>query len=354
MMKNVRVLAYGLLIYGMIANAFVFYDKSGFCKHACGTRRKIFPDSTMIMQQKLFGSSNLFTERRFRSYQSNGIWELQSTVSAGEGVLPTKDTIPYGPHIKVKGKVVNIIGFLFLLTTMLSSVLTLPLFWLCWVFSKLFDNKRRRAVDWCVHVLFRFAMAMMFYKPKVEGVENLPNPDEGVLLVPNHTSMLDILTLSAFLPTGFKYVSKVEVLDVPSIGWQMQMAGHIPLKRTDRKSQVETVMATVDTLKNGNSVCMFPEGTRTKTGRINEFKKGPFSIATKSGARIVPISICNMTKWYPNHAAFPLAVPNNIVIKIHRPIDPKGKKAAELMEETFRIVEGGLPDDQKKAASIDC
>jgi len=348
MKENVRTLTFGVLIYGMIANAFVCYDESGFCRHKCGTHSRLFSDSTMTMQQKLFGSSNLFTQKRLRSYQSNEIWKLHSTQSVGEVALPTEDNIPYGPHIKVKGKVLNIIGFLFIVTCMFSCLLTFPLFCICWAFSKLFDNKRRGVMDWCVRVWAQIAMGMMFYKPKVEGIENLPNPDEGVLFLPNHTSMLDILTLSAFLPKGFKYVTKVEVLDIPFIGWSMKMAGHIPLKRTNRKSQIETVRATIDALKDGNSICMFPEGTRTKTGRINEFKKGPFSIATKSGARIVPISICNVTKWYPNHAAVPLAVPNNIVLKIHPPIDTVGKKDEKILEETFKAVEGGLPDDQKK------
>merc|ERR1719265_2984348 len=89
---------------------------------------------------------------------------------------------------------------------------------------------------------------------KVEGVENLPPADEAVMYTPNHCSFLDIFSLSGYIPRRFKYISKIEILRIPLIGWAMQMAKHIAIRRMDRKSQMQTLKDAVDTLKAGNAL----------------------------------------------------------------------------------------------------
>jgi len=262
-----------------------------------------------------------------------------------------QQAIIYGPHLKVANKVLSLCGLMYLANIVVSAVLLFPFVCVSYVFSLIFDKKRRRLTDFLVSLWARFAMMLCLYHPKIEGKENLPSDSEGVLYLANHTSYLDILTLSAFLNRGFKYVSKIEVLDIPIIGWAMQMAGHIAVRRNNRDSQVKTVTDTIHALKNGNSVCMFPEGTRTKTGRLNTFKKGSFVIAKKAGARIVPISLCNVTKWFPIWAWMPLACPTDIIIKIHPPIDPEGLEESELFQQTYCAIEAGLPECQRSLQS---
>jgi len=217
-------------------------------------------------------------------------------------------------------------------------------------YSKLFDQKTRSVMDWCVSLWAKLAMGAMGYRVKLEGAENIPEGG-SVLVCPNHTSFLDILTLSAFLPKGFKYVTKREILDIPFIGWSMRMAGHIPVMRQDRRSQLETVKKSIAALKDGNSILMFPEGTRTKNGRLQAFKKGPFSIATKSEATILPVSICNLPKWFPVSAAMPLRVPNDVILRVHPPISAKGVSEEELMAKTFDAIASGLPGEQRPMAT---
>ncbi|CAM9367084.1 unnamed protein product, partial [Heterosigma akashiwo] len=183
-----------------------------------------------------------------------------------------------------------------------------------------------------------------------EGAEHVPRRGP-VMICPNHTSFLDILTLSAFLPKGFKYVSKREILRIPFIGWTMQLAGHIPVMREDSRSQLETVKNTIVALKDGCSILMFPEGTRSQDGRLQNFKQGPFSIATKAGATILPVSICNVPKWFPATAAMPLRVPNDVVIRIHPPISAKGMSREDLLVKTFGAIASGLPAEQKPIAA---
>ena len=81
------------------------------------------------------------------------------------------------------------------------------------VLSLIVDKgKKMRYVDWVVHVWAQVTMRFIGYVPRVEGVENLPPMDETVMYVPNHTSFLDILTLSGFIKRPFKYISKIEIL----------------------------------------------------------------------------------------------------------------------------------------------
>jgi|TARA_B100000513_G_scaffold126105_1_gene56001 1-acyl-sn-glycerol-3-phosphate acyltransferase len=84
---------------------------------------------------------------------------------------------------------------------------------------------------------------------QVEGLENLPPPDETVMYVPNHTSFLDIFALSGYLPRRFKYISKIEILRIPLIGWAMRFARHIAIRRTDRASQLATFKEAVACLQ---------------------------------------------------------------------------------------------------------
>jgi len=74
----------------------------------------------------------------------------------------------------------------------------------------------------------------MGYRAKVSGLENIPSLDKGLMVIPNHTSFLDILTISAFVPLNCKYISKVEILRLPFIGWAMRMARHIAIRRSSR------------------------------------------------------------------------------------------------------------------------
>ena len=117
------------------------------------------------------------------------------------------------------------------------------------------------------------SMTICGYTPEVVGLEHL----EGVghcLYVPNHASFLDILTLTGFVPRPMKYVSEAKILEIPLIGWPMRLAGHVALKRGNRRSQLETFKDTVASLEKGNSLITFAEGGRSVSGKLMPFKRG--------------------------------------------------------------------------------
>ena len=154
-------------------------------------------------------------------------------------------------------------------------------------------------------------------------------------------------TRQGTVPRAFKYMSKQEILQIPIIGWAMQMAGHIGIKRMDKRSQLEAFKAAVDALKKGNSVVTFAEGTRSPDGRLQSMKAGPIKMAVKAGVKVVPVSICNLYKWMPATAGTPLAFPQQIEVKIHPAMDTKGKTEEELLNYVYNSVNEGLPDHQK-------
>lgn len=231
-----------------------------------------------------------------------------------------------------------------LIVLILSYIPLLP----CVVYSMIFDRQRRRAVDFCVKLWARGSLVMLGAEVQVIGAENLPPPDEAVLYCPNHSSFLDIFVLSAYLPRYIKYISKIEILRIPLIGWAMQFARHIPLRRNDRKSQMETFREAVASLQAGNNVIAFPEGTRSKDGRVIAFKKGPFTMAAKAGVRVVPISIVGTHIFQPTKAFVPLAPPRGVSIICHPPLAvPISKKEQLSTDECRAAVISALPSEMR-------
>lgn len=120
------------------------------------------------------------------------------------------------------------------------------------------------------------------------------------VLVANHLSLLDILVLFRLFK-DFKWVSKAEIFKVPGVGWNMSLNKYIPLKRGDKASIAEMMEMSEATLRSGSSVMIFPEGTRSKTGEMRDFKRGAFEMARATDVAIVPIVIQGTSDALPKH-----------------------------------------------------
>lgn len=263
---------------------------------------------------------------------------------------PNKALPSYSKYgvIKIAGMDANVvIGLIFVVACFGVAAMLYPAILISAGLSTIFDKKRRRAVDWIVHWWAKLTCFFIFYAPKVTGLANLPDKSEAVMYIPNHCSYLDIFTMSGFLPRPFKYVSKIEILRIPLIGWAMQLAGHIAIRRMDKKSQLQTFKETIECLVDGNSIVTFAEGTRSRTGKLMPFKKGPIKMAIKAKKRIVPVSICNVYRWMPDTAVTPLGFPRGVEIKVHPPVDTVGRKEDDILQDVFDAVNSGLPEYQK-------
>ena len=201
--------------------------------------------------------------------------------------------------------------------------------------------------DWIVHLWANAALQSTLCVPRVYGLENLPKPGETVMFVPNHTSFMDILVMSGFVPRPFKYLSKSEIMDIPVIGWAMKLAKHVFLKRDDLKSTMEVTETCVQRLLDGNSMVLFAEGTRSPDGSLRAFKKGAFQMAKEAGVKVVPVSIGNLHRWMPSTALLPLAPIRQVYVTIHPAIETKDQKISQVRAKCFEAVNSGLPPYQQ-------
>jgi len=127
-------------------------------------------------------------------------------------------------------------------------------------------------------------------KVTVKGHLNI-DPAGSYIYMSNHLSNFDIPVLLAYLPVQFRWLAKAELFKIPIFGYAMQRAGYISINRFDRKSAIQSLNKVAEIIRNGTSVIIFPEGTRSQNQNIQSFKKGGFVLAVDSGVPITPMII---------------------------------------------------------------
>ncbi|KAL5225130.1 hypothetical protein ABZP36_011769 [Zizania latifolia] len=197
----------------------------------------------------------------------------------------------------------------------------------------LFDRYRRRAQHYIAKIWATLTISM-FYKLEVEGIENLPPNSNPAVYVANHQSFLDIYTLLT-LGRCFKFISKTSIFMFPIIGWAMYLLGVIPLRRMDSRSQLDCLKRCVDLVKKGASVFFFPEGTRSKDGKLGVFKRGAFSVATRTGAPVIPITLLGTGELMPAGME-DILNSGSVKVIIHHPIE--GNDAEKLCSEARKVI----------------
>lgn len=130
---------------------------------------------------------------------------------------------------------------------------------------------------------------------------NVPSdPRRPYVVVANHESFVDILLIS-HLPFEMKWMSKKEFFKIPFVGWGMQLAGDIHLDRESRKAGVQALVECRDRLDKKVSVMIFPEGTRSRSGELQEFKDGAFRLAVQAGVPILPLAVTGTREALVKH-----------------------------------------------------
>jgi 1-acyl-sn-glycerol-3-phosphate acyltransferase len=170
---------------------------------------------------------------------------------------------------------------------------------------------------------------MTCWRYKVRGRENVKR-NKTYVVVSNHQSQLDILVaFTCFF--HFKWVSKIEVFSLPLIGWNMRLNKYIKLKRGDKKSIAEMMQDAEKTLKQGNSVFIFPEVTRSETGVLRPFKPGAFILAKKLKLPVLPIAINGSIHALPKYSINYQGV-HHITMDILEPVEYEEFKDMEIEE----------------------
>ena len=177
------------------------------------------------------------------------------------------------------------------------------------------------------------------WKVKISGRSHIKK-NKGYVLVANHSSLADIVILYC-LGKHFKWISKESLFKIPFFGWTMSLLRYISLRRGEHGSIRDTLREAQEWLEKDISVLIFPEGTRSRTGDLGEFKNGAFKIAIRTGKPLIPIVITGTNKAISKGEAMMTAkvegsikVLPAIDVSSYKPEDYKILKAnvRELME----------------------
>lgn len=160
------------------------------------------------------------------------------------------------------------------------------------------DPRGRRVHAYCAVPWSKSILWVCGIKIKVLGRENL-EPDVPRIYMVNHQSYFDIFTLLANLPVQFKFVLKQELMRVPFLGPAMRRAKYVGIERDDPRKAIKSMNDAADRFREGASILIFPEGTRSPDGRLQAFKPGGFHLALKAKGDIVPVSIVGTHRIVP-------------------------------------------------------
>ncbi len=190
-------------------------------------------------------------------------------------------------------------------------------------------------------------------KVRLTGKEKI-DTSKAYVYMANHQSWFDIFVLLAYIPGQFRWLAKEELFRIPIVGKAMEVIGYIPIDRSNRSKAFQSLAKAAEQIRNGTSVMIFPEGTRSSDGILQPFKKGGFILAIQSQQPIVPISISGSYRILPKGKW--LVRPGLIQVTIHDPIPTAGLELKDrnvLVDKVRECILGGLsPEEQgvKKAA----
>ena len=221
----------------------------------------------------------------------------------------------------------TVVGFL---------ILSIPLLIVEWIIGKFNPELKSKSSLKIVNAAFKLILWEAGVTTTVLGEENVPK-DKAVLYVANHRSYFDILVTYVRVPRPTGYVAKKEMEKIPLLSNWMRYLHCLFLNRKDVKEGLKTILTGVEQIKNGISVCIFPEGTRNSGDELTmlPFKEGSFKMASKSGCPIIPIAINNSAQIWEAH--LPSMKKTHVVIEYGKPI---------IMKE--------LPKEDQKAIGAYC
>lgn len=197
------------------------------------------------------------------------------------------------------------------------------------------------------HLWSRAVCVLLLVKVKVIGRENI-DKNTSYVFVANHQGAFDIWSIYGYLNHDFKWLMKKELEKILLVGYACKRAGHIFVDDTKISGIRETIEQSEHTLKDGMSLVIFPEGSRTFDGKMIPFKRGAFMLASEFKLPVVPITIDGAFKAMPRTTYN--ATPTRITLTIHKPIYPgaNGFNTKLLMAQCRDEIQSALPPEYQE------
>jgi 1-acyl-sn-glycerol-3-phosphate acyltransferase len=188
----------------------------------------------------------------------------------------------------------------------------------------------------------RILLKLTGVRVELEGAQNV-SAETPQIFMANHQSDFDILILLAHIPGQFRWIAKKELFKIPVFGKAMRNAGYIEIDRQNHESALKSLDEAAGKIRDGKSVVTFPEGTRSRDGKIKQFKQGMFYLAIQSGVPIIPISIIGAREIMSKRSL--MIKPGVIKMMIGKPVDVSPytlETRGALIDLTRRIIIGNF------------
>jgi 1-acyl-sn-glycerol-3-phosphate acyltransferase len=184
----------------------------------------------------------------------------------------------------------------------------------------------------------RIALLLAGVRVQVHGIERLADPRNTVVMA-NHVSHLDAPIVFQVLPVDFKAILKKELMRAPVFNRVLRFAGFVEVDRRDRTQSSGAIERTARSLAGGNTFLVFPEGTRSPTGELGDFKRGGFVAAIKAGSRIVPVALHGTRELMPR-GGFRIR-PGTVQVRLLDPVDA-GRYSYDDRDQLVQEVRGRI------------
>jgi len=166
----------------------------------------------------------------------------------------------------------------------------------------------------------KLLFALVGCRVRVVGKEYMETPGAKIYAA-NHTSYFDVVAVMMGLGVPYRFVSKMEVVNMPFIGTFLNQMGHLKFERSDPQSRLRQVQQIEDLLRDGESIFIFPEGTFSAEDGVRPFQLGAFNAAVATGAPIIPVSLAGTRRFLRDGTYLPR--PTSVTITLHPPIYPQ-------------------------------
>ncbi len=210
---------------------------------------------------------------------------------------------------------------------LLFLIITIPVVLILFILRLVNRNAADTIARGFIKFIFTVIRLTLCTRVHVEGRENIPDKT-AVLYIANHLSIFDIVMTYPYFKGTTGYIAKKELKKIPLLNFWMELIECEFLDRSSLKAGFKMITNSIEKIHNGISIFIFPEGTRSKTGEMAEFKGGSFKIATKAKCPIVPISIQNTQHILRTH--MPFIKTTDVYITFGKPIFPEELTKEEI------------------------
>ena len=203
-----------------------------------------------------------------------------------------------------------------------------------------------------INFLYRVGMGLAYSAARLAGARvKLVGLDKidlsgTYIFMSNHVSNLDPPILCPLIPRRTSILAKKEIWRIPILGKALDLAEIVPVERENRDAAIQSIRRAGEVMQHHINMTLFPEGTRSRDGRLLPFKKGPFHLAAETGFPIVPITILGTYEMMPKGNT--IVRPGTATLVFHPPVDPKQYSSREeLMQAVRDMINGALPGERQ-------